>query len=70
MYSKKVGGPRFEVQFTIGNEEFTSELLNEKWYHLMASATEHQSIACVKQQSKTDNLAVPMTCENSSNIIT
>lgn len=36
MYSNKVGGPSFEVQFTIGNEEFTRELLNEKWYHLMA----------------------------------
>jgi len=30
MYSNKVGGPSFEVQFTIGNKEFTRELLNEK----------------------------------------
>jgi len=29
-YSNKVGGPSFEVQFTVGNEEFTRELLNEK----------------------------------------
>jgi hypothetical protein len=36
MYSNKVGGPSFKVQFIIGNEEFTRELLNEKWYHLMA----------------------------------
>jgi len=36
MYSNKVGGPSFEVQFIIGNEEFTRELLHEKWYHLMA----------------------------------
>jgi hypothetical protein len=30
MYSNKVGGPNFEVQFKIINEEFTRELLNEK----------------------------------------